>query len=129
MAKKAKILIIDDEEDFCFFLKFNFETIKKYKVFTATNGKDGIKTAIQKKPDLILLDIMMPLMNGFDVLNSLKKDTQTAAIPVVMLTAIDQDQSKKKAKKLYAHDYFPKTIDLVRLAAGIDEILSRQIHL
>ena len=129
MAKKAKILIIDDEEDFCYFLKFNFETIKKYKVFTATNGKEGIKKAIRKKPDLILLDIMMPQINGFDVLNSLKENIKTAAIPVVMLTAIDQDESKEKANELYAYDYFTKTIDLEKLVAGIDDILSRQHRL
>ena len=129
MWKKPKILIIDDEEDFCYFLKFNFETIKKYKVFTATNGKDGLKKAVRKQPDLILLDIMMPMMNGFDVLNSLKENIKTAAIPVVMLTAIDQDKSKKKANELYAYDYFCKTIDLEKLVAGIDDIMSRQNHM
>jgi two-component system alkaline phosphatase synthesis response regulator PhoP len=129
MWKKPKILIIDDEKDFCYFLKFNFEAIKKYKVFIATNGKDGVETAIRKKPDLILLDIMMPRIDGFEVLKSLKENIETTAIPIIMLTALDQDKLKMKANELYSSDYFTKTIETETLIAGIDKVLSTQRRL
>ena len=74
MGGRKKILIIDDEKDFGYFLKFNLELIKKFKVFNATNGKAGIKLARRKKPDLIILDIMMPGLDGFDVLTILKEN-------------------------------------------------------
>ncbi len=65
-----KILVIDDEEDFCYFVKQNLEAISNYKVITASKGKKGIQIARKEKPDLILLDIMMPGMDGFEVLRS-----------------------------------------------------------
>jgi len=61
---KKKILLVDDEEDFCFFVKLNLERTGKYQVFTATNGMEGIRLAKQLKPDLIFLDIVMPKMGG-----------------------------------------------------------------
>ncbi len=126
MRGKKKILIIDDEKDFCYFIKLNLEMIKKFKVFVATNGKDGIKTAIRKKPDLILLDIMMPQIDGFEVLRSLKENIKTTAIPVVMLTALEQDETKAKASGLYSYDYFIKPIEMEALISGINGILSPQ---
>ena len=124
MGEKKKILIIDDEKDFSYFLKFNLELIKKFKVYTATNGKAGIKTAIRKKPDLIILDIMMPGIDGFDVLTALKENIKTMSIPVVMMTALDQDDPKEKACGLYCADYFTKPIEMNKLIAGINQILS-----
>jgi len=124
MWEKKKILIIDDEKDFSYFLKFNLESLKKFKVYTATNGKAGIKTAIRKKPDLILLDIMMPGTDGFDVLQTLKENIKTTAIPIVMLTALEQDETKAKASSLYSCDYFIKPIEMEKLITGINNILS-----
>ena len=124
MGEKKKILIIDDEEDITFFLKINLQTRKKFKVYTATNGKAGIKTAIRKKPDLILLDIMMPGTDGFDVLQTLKENIKTTAIPIVMLTALEQDETKAKASSLYSCDYFIKPIEMEKLITGINNILS-----
>jgi DNA-binding response OmpR family regulator len=129
MGKKPKILIIDDEKDFCHFLKFNLETARGYSVFTATNGKSGIKTAIRKNPDLILLDIMMPRISGFDVLKALKKNTRTISIPVAMLTALGSHGSKLKASRLYSSHYFIKPIKIEVLIAGIEKIISAQPRL
>ncbi len=123
-TKKKKILIIDDEKDFSYFLKFNLELLKTFKVFTATNGKAGIKLARRKKPDLIILDIMMPGLDGFDVLTILKDSMKTTAIPVVMMTALDQNDPKEKACGLYCADYFTKPIEMNKLIAGINQILS-----
>jgi two-component system, sensor histidine kinase ChiS len=123
MAETPKILIIDDEKDFCHFIRLNLEGTKKYKVYTSTTAQNGVETAIRKKPDLIFLDIMMPKMSGFQVLQLLKQNIVTTSIPVVMLTALDQDESKIEASSLYCHDYLIKPIEMETLIAKIDSVL------
>ncbi|NQS99482.1 MAG: response regulator [Candidatus Omnitrophica bacterium] len=120
---KKKILLIDDEEDFCRLVKMNLELIGNFEVNSATNGKQGLKLAKKLKPDLILLDIMMPGINGFEVLERLKKDQDTVQIPVVMLTAKEDEPSKIKASELYDELYLTKPIEAPDLKAKIDEIL------
>ena len=114
----VKILIIDDEEDFSFFVKKNLERIEHYEVITAAEGKGGVEKAMQYEPDLILLDIMMPGISGFEVLRRLKSDEKTRAIPVIMLTGKDDDESKIKAAGLHNEDYIVKP-------AGAEELRSR----
>ena len=121
-----KILIIDDEEDLTFFVKANLELAGDYEVEVATNGRDGIKLANRQKFDLILLDIIMPHMDGFEVLEALKKNKKTLAIPVVMLTAKGDDKSKTKAASLYDEDYIVKPVQIDFLKTKIDEALARR---
>ncbi len=121
-----KILIIDDEEDLAFFVKANLQLAGNYKVAVATNGKDGIKVAARYQPDVILLDIMMPRMDGFEVLAKLKKSKDTLAIPVIMLTAKDDQQSKLKASELYIEDYIVKPVLIEPLKKRIEEVLKRR---
>ena len=85
---KKTILIIDDEEDFCFFVKLNLEKTGKYDVLTATSGSDGLKLAIKHQPDLILLDIIMPVMPGTKVAEELLNHKATKDIPIIFVTAI-----------------------------------------
>ncbi len=125
MASK-KILIIDDEEDLSFFVKANLELAGDYEVVVATSGKAGIKAASQYKPDLILLDIMMPKMDGFEVLKKLKSSHATFSIPVIMLTAKGDDESKLKASKLYDEDYIIKPVRIEFLKTRIEEVLGRR---
>lgn len=120
-----KILIIDDEEDLTFFVKANLELAGDYEVEVAINGKDGIKLASREKFDLILLDIMMPHMDGFDVLEVLKKNKKTLSTPVIMLTAKGDEKSKIKAGSLYDEDYIVKPVQIDFLKAKIDEALKR----
>lgn len=122
-----KILIIDDEEDFCFFVKKNLEAISNYEIITANKGKKGIQIARKKKPDLILLDIMMPGIDGFEVLKRLKANEETQNIPVIMLTAKDEDESKIKASGLYCEDYLVKPVEKLVLRAKIHKVLSLRI--
>jgi len=118
------ILIIDDEEDFCYFVKKNLEAISNYEVITATKGKKGIQIARKKKPDLILLDIMMPGIDGLEVLKRLKKNENTQNIPVIMLTAKDEDESKIKALGSFCDDYIVKPVENVVLKGKIHKVLS-----
>ena len=85
---KKKILLIDDEEDFCFFVKLNLEKTGKFEVLTTTSGSNGIVTASKEHPDLILLDIIMPEMSGGQVAEQLFDNPKTKNIPVLFITAI-----------------------------------------
>ncbi len=122
-----KILIIDDEEDFCFFVKKNLEAISNYEIIVANKGKKGIQIARKEKPDLILLDIMMPGIDGFEVLKRLKANEKAQDISVIMLTAKDEDESKIKASGLYCEDYLVKPVEKLVLRAKIQKVLSLKI--
>ncbi len=87
IAKKT-VLIIDDEEDFCYFVKLNLEETGQYEVVTATSGAEGIKKAINYQPDMILLDIIMPNMTGTQVAEELLNNKSTKDIPIIFVTAI-----------------------------------------
>ena len=87
-VSKKTILIVDDEEDFCHFVKLNLEQTGKYEVLTANNGADGISIANRNQPDLILLDIIMPNMTGTQVAEVLRNDKATKNIPIIFVTAI-----------------------------------------
>jgi len=119
-----KILIIDDEEDFCYFVKANLQLISNYEVLVANRGKKGIRLVRKEKPDLILLDVMMPGMDGFEVLKRLKKSEETQYIPIIMLTAKNEDESKIKAAGLYCEDYIVKPVEIKVLKAKIHKVLS-----
>jgi DNA-binding response OmpR family regulator len=119
-----KILIIDDEKEFCAFIKETLELTGKYEVITATDGRSGMKIAMSQKPDLVLLDIMMPVVDGFKVLETLKKDEKTISIPIIMLTAKDDDESMTKAATLYDQDYIVKPVKIEELRNRIDKALN-----
>jgi len=119
------ILIIDDEEEFCFFIKEALEVTGKYAVIIRTNGNDGFNAAIKFKPDLILLDIMMPGPDGFEVLKALKEDNRTISIPVIMVTAKGDDTSRMQASKWYNEDYLIKPIKVAELRERLEKVLSR----
>ncbi len=118
---KSKILLIDDEEIGLLLIS---DILKSdYTVFTADNGDEAITIAENKKPDLILLDIIMPGTDGFEICRQLKKNTQTKNIPVIFLTSKSKDIDEAKGFKLGAVDYIIKPfrigIDLQRLAVHI----------
>ncbi|MCH8927903.1 MAG: response regulator [Candidatus Marinimicrobia bacterium] len=109
MAKKrAKILVVDDEN----FLRNFWETKLDptvYEVIKAANGLQGIAVTKARLPDLILLDIIMPGVSGFKVLQELKKNPKTKGIPIIMLSNIGKEDEVKKALKLGAIDYIIKS--------------------
>lgn len=123
---KKRILIIDDEENFCRLVKKNLELMGNYEVAVATSGKQGLVIAKEGKPQLILLDILMAGMDGFEVLKRLKGDLITMEIPVVMLSAKSDMMSKIKAAQLYDEEYITKPIEASALKIKIDEVLERR---
>lgn len=117
-----KILIVDDEKDLANLLKINLE-VEGYKCSVAYNGVEGIKKIINELPDLVLLDVDMPDINGFKVLEELKKNQQTAHIPVVMCTTIKGDENIKRAHKLGASDYIIKPFETYEIILRIQRLL------
>ncbi len=120
---KDKILLVDDEKVFCDMMKMHLEAIGNFEVAVAYDGKEGMRLARKIKPDAIVLDILMPKMNGLDVLKKLKEDDVTMEIPVIMLTGKDDPSYKEMALQLYDELYLVKPVDARELKAKIDAIL------
>ncbi len=102
-----KILIIDDEP-VLLEMYSQILSLAGYQVITSKDGDEGFKLAKKEKPDLIYLDIIMPKLNGLDVLTKLANEKDTAEIPVVLLTNLPKEAAAEKAAALGAHDYFVK---------------------
>lgn len=119
-----KILIIDDEEEFTSFMKMNLELRGDYEVNFALNGAEGVRIAENDKPDLILLDIIMPEMDGFEVLRRLRGSEKTKSIPVIMVTARSDDKAMMKSLKLHDAGYIIKPVKIEELEEKIEKALS-----
>jgi len=108
MSKKGKVVIVEDDSSI---LKMYQTSLQNdgYDVVVANNGEEGVELIKKEKPDIILLDIMMPKMDGFATLEQLKSETATKKIPVIMLTNLSQDEDKQRSKKLGVVDYLVKS--------------------
>ena len=120
---KKHILIIEDEEDMVRGLKMNLVD-EGYDVDYALNGKEGLKKALKDKPDLILLDIMLPGMNGLDICRELRSNKMD--IPILMLTAKGEEIDKVIGLELGADDYISKPFSVRELLARIKAHLRRE---
>jgi two-component system alkaline phosphatase synthesis response regulator PhoP len=118
------ILIVDDEKDIVDLVKYNLQK-EGYSVLTARTGKQALEQA-QSKPQLILLDVMMPELDGWEVLKQLKRNPRTSLIPVVFLTAKGTDIDEVLGLELGADDYIVKPISIPKLLARIKTILRKQ---
>ena len=131
MAKKRKpemkktVLVVDDEKDIVDLIKYNLEKENEFDVLTAYNGKDAIEKAMEKKPDIILLDIMMPELNGFDVCKKLKAEKSTENIPVIFLTAKSNEIDEIIGLELGADDYIQKPVSPRKVIARIKSVIRR----
>ncbi len=122
MAKK--IFIIEDELDFLSTLRERLE-FEGFVVATAVDGEEALKKIPQEKPDLILLDIMLPEMNGYQVCRELKSNPETKTIPVVVVTAKSQESDKFWAKETGADDYLTKPFEMEELLQKIQDNLRK----
>jgi YesN/AraC family two-component response regulator len=116
-----KVLIVEDEQD----IRENIAEIfklSKFKVFEASNGADGLDLAVDNQPDIIVSDILMPGMDGFELLEKVKSNPQTEHIPVILLTAKTMMDSKLKGLKIGADDYITKPFN-------VDELVLRATNL
>ena len=129
MKKPARILLVDDDADFVTSTRMVLES-KNYDIIVANNGDEGLRKARQEKPDLILLDIIMPVEDGFTAAEKLKKDPQLAKIPVLMLTSFSQKGSgtgipRGKGFSLEAEDYIEKPVSPKDLLAVVAKHLKK----
>jgi len=120
MAKK--ILVCDDEPYILMALTDAVE-MEGYECVTAINGKEALQKAREELPDLIMLDIMMPFMDGYEVCRALKADASTRDIPVIMLTAKSQQVDIQKGKDVGADDYITKPFRPSTLRKKFNEVL------
>lgn len=122
---KQRILIVEDEADIRELLAFNLQR-EGYAALETGNGRDGLDMARAQRPDLILLDVMLPGMDGFSVCRELERDPVTARIPVIMLTARGEEVDRIVGLELGADDYVIKPFSVRELILRIRAILRRQ---
>lgn len=120
-----KILMIDDEEKLCAVVKRGLEIMGDFEVTFATSGKEGIQVARRWAPDVILLDIRMPKMDGIEVLKTLKSKYPVSEIPVIMLSALLDESTKKECNYQYGEEYIEKPVDIAELQKRIEALLRR----
>lgn len=123
MLARGRVLHIDDEESIRFTIKMLLED-EEYEVIQAENGQEGYKKAIEYSPDVILLDINMPILNGYETLEKLKANDQVKDIPVIMNTANNQEDDQVAAFEAGAVDYIPKPAREMELLARLDTHIS-----
>ncbi|UCG57822.1 MAG: response regulator transcription factor [Phycisphaerales bacterium] len=121
---RGTILIVEDDRDIAEMVEYNL-TEAGYETMSASNGEDGVGLAKRHSPDLIILDIMLPVMDGFEVCRALKADEQTAEIPIVILSAKSQETDKVVGLELGADDYITKPFSPRELIARIRAVLRR----
>lgn len=124
MNDKKKILVVDDDDQVAKMYITHLE-IKGFTTKRVSNGEDALAASLEFKPDLVLLDVMMPKISGFDVLDILKNTKSTSNIPIIMLTALSGKEDMERAKKLGADEYLEKsTTDLPTILEKIKDHLS-----
>lgn len=121
---KKSILIIEDNDDIRFYIQDNLRS--NYTVYQAINGKEGWKKAKELQPDMIISDVMMPEMDGIELLRKIKTDTNTSHIPVILLTALIADEQKLEGLNTGAVDYITKPFSFEMLQSRIKSLLSQQ---
>jgi two-component system, OmpR family, alkaline phosphatase synthesis response regulator PhoP len=119
-----KILIVDDEEHIRELLKYNLEK-NCYKCITAENGLDALKIIKDQKPRLVLLDLMLPKMDGYEVCKAIRKENEISSIPIIILSAKDEEFDKILGLELGADDYITKPFSVREVMARVKAILRR----
>lgn len=122
MGAKKRILIVDDEPDILRVVMFRLRKAG-YEVISAEDGQAGWQMAVTELPDFILLDIRLPLMDGFEVCKKLKEDPKTAGIPVIFLSASSAEDLSSKVKEYNAEGFMRKPFEPDELLKTIEKIL------
>ncbi|MFH1355137.1 MAG: response regulator [Candidatus Omnitrophota bacterium] len=124
--EKKKVIMIDDEEDFLRLTKLNLEETGKYEVLTLSSAKDLISVLHSFKPEIIILDLLMPKIGGIEACQMLNDDPAGQRIPLIILSALYKDIDKLKAYKLGVLDYIVKPVESDVLISRIEKVLSKQ---
>jgi DNA-binding response OmpR family regulator len=124
-ARRKKILLVEDDEGLAQVYLTRLD-VEGFEVKRVPNGEDALAAALEFKPDLILLDVMMPKVSGFDVLDILRNTPETTNIKIIMLTALSQESDRKKAEEMGVDDYLVKSQVVI---ADVVERVKRQLGL
>lgn len=124
-AADKRLLIADDDEGVRQLIRVTLQS-QEYEIFEAADGEEALGLTYQHRPHLILLDVMMPKVSGFDVCRRLKEDPATAAIPIVMLTVKGQGDDLDEADAVGADAYFVKPFSPIALLRKVEEIFSEE---
>ena len=120
-----RILYVEDNEDNIYMLRMRLELLEGFEVLVANDGAEGLVIAGREKPDIILMDLNMPVVNGWDATKQLKAAPETRAIPVIALSAHAMAGEREKALAAGCDDFESKPLDLDRLVGKIRHTLSR----
>ena len=121
----TRILVIEDDPDIALSLRLKLERDGGYQVDTATDGAEGMRRAIDHPPDLVLLDVNLPGMDGFEVCRKLRRDAATAAVPIIMLTARIDEADRVAGLEFGADDYITKPFSPKEALARVRAVLRR----
>jgi len=122
----TKLLYVDDNEDNVYMLQMRLELLGDFEVVTASNGEEGCQVVDAERPDIILMDLVMPVLNGWEAINRLKSDPSTRNIPIVALSAHALAGEREKAIGAGADEFDTKPIEFDRLVATLRRILARR---
>ena len=125
--EKKKILLVDDDADFTEAVKLLLES-RSYDVTAANDGKEGLKKVQTEEPNLIILDVMMPEMDGYQVCAKLKADPKYRQIPILLLTAVGEaitttSYTKEMGMRIEANDYIPKPVEPIEIVERVEKLL------
>ncbi len=124
-GRKIKVAVVDDERSFVFMVKLNLEETGKYEVLALSEGSDAVKAIKDFQPDIILLDLVMPDIDGITICEMLNKELSGSKPPIVILSALDRQVDRLVAQKLGVVDCLVKPIDAKNLAIAIEKNLTR----
>ena len=124
MQQKKTILVVDDERDLLDLIEYNLKK-EGYDVLKAEDGLEGIRMAKKYKPDLVLLDIMMPKMNGLEACEQIREDDEIKHTPIIFLTAKNDEKTEVRGLNLGADDFLTKPISTAKLVSRITAVLRR----
>ena len=120
-----RLLYVEDNDDNLYMLSLRFEGVDGFEIVPATDGAVGVDKAVSDRPDLILMDLNLPIIDGWEAIRRLKADQRTRAIPIIALTAHAMAGDRERALAAGCDDYDTKPLDLPRLLAKIATHLAR----
>ena len=123
--KRKKILIVDDEKDMVDLLQIELEK-EDYNVISAYDGENGLDKYLNEKPDLIILDVMMPKMTGHGFCRKIRREFDDNHTPILMLTALSEDSDRIIGRVIGAEKYITKPFDIENLLKEVEELLSQR---
>lgn len=119
-----RVLVVDDDPVILRLLEVNFE-MEGYEVLSATDGEEAVRRALEERPDLMVCDIMMPNVNGLEVVERLRADERTRSMPIVLLSAKAQANEIQKGLEVGADEYLTKPFDPLELVERVQALLTK----